>query len=105
MDFQALVRSRRSARGFRNEAVQKTVIREIIEDAKRAPSSMNSQPYDEAIMTGIAMGYPNEALPGMPCAPSGRRPMRSCATSASRRADPLSRRLKRRWLKQRRLKR
>ena len=52
MDFQALVRSRRSARGFRNEAVQKTVIREIIEDAKRAPSSMNSQPWHVHVLTG-----------------------------------------------------
>ena len=50
------------------------MIRAIIEDAKRAPSSMNSSrsdivrevaqtPDDEAIMTCIAMGYPDEAFP------------------------------------------
>jgi len=52
MDFQALVHSRRSVRGFRNETVPKAVIREIIEDAKRAPSSMNSQPWHVHVLTG-----------------------------------------------------
>ena len=52
MDFQALVHSRRSVRGFKNEAVPKTVIREIIEDAKRAPSSMKSQPWLVHVLTG-----------------------------------------------------
>ena len=52
MDFQELVHSRRSVRGFRNEAVPKAVIREIIEDAKRAPSSMNSQPWHVHVLTG-----------------------------------------------------
>ena len=52
MDFQALVHSRRSVRGFRDEAVPKAVIREIIEDAKRAPSSMNSQPWHVHVLTG-----------------------------------------------------
>lgn len=48
MDFQELVHSRRNVRGFRNEAV----IREIIEDAKRAPSSMNSQPWHAHVLVG-----------------------------------------------------
>ena len=52
MDFQALVQSRRSIRGFKDEAVPKSVIREIIEDAKRAPSSMNSQPWHVHVLTG-----------------------------------------------------
>jgi nitroreductase len=52
MDFQELVHSRRSVRGFRNVAVPKAVIREIIEDAKRAPSSMNSQPWHVHVLTG-----------------------------------------------------
>ena len=52
MDFQALVHSRRSVRGFRNEAVPKAVIAKIIEDAKRAPSSMNSQPWHVHVLTG-----------------------------------------------------
>jgi nitroreductase len=52
MDFQALVHSRRSVRGFRNEPVPKAVIREIVEDAKRAPSSMNSQSWHVHVLTG-----------------------------------------------------
>ena len=52
MDFQELVHSRRSVRGFRDEAVPKAVIAEIIEDAKRAPSSMNSQPWHVHVLTG-----------------------------------------------------
>ena len=55
MDFQALVHSRRSVRGFRNEAVPKAVIREIIEDAKRAPSSMNSQPWHVHVLAGAPL--------------------------------------------------
>jgi nitroreductase len=55
MDFQALVQSRRSVRGFRDEAVPKAVIREIIEDAKRAPSSMNSQPWHVHVLTGTPL--------------------------------------------------
>jgi nitroreductase len=55
MDFQVLVQSRRSVRGFRDEAVPKAVIREIIEDAKRAPSSMNSQPWHVHVLTGAPL--------------------------------------------------
>jgi nitroreductase len=55
MDFQVLVQSRRSVRGFRNEAVPKAVIQEIIEDAKRAPSSMNSQPWHVHVLTGAPL--------------------------------------------------
>lgn len=50
----------------------RAVIEAIIESAKRAPSSMNTQPWhvrvltgaripqDEVIMTCIAMGYPDD---------------------------------------------
>jgi nitroreductase len=44
MDFETLVQTRRSVRGFKNEPVPRAVIEEIIEIAKRAPSSMNTQP-------------------------------------------------------------
>ena len=52
MDFQALVNSRRSVRGFRKQAVPRAVIEEIIGDAKRAPSSMNTQPWHVHVLTG-----------------------------------------------------
>ncbi|NQW51087.1 MAG: nitroreductase family protein, partial [Rhodospirillales bacterium] len=55
MDFQELVHSRRSTRGFKDKAVPKTVIAEIIEDAKRAPSSMNSQPWHVHVLTGAPL--------------------------------------------------
>ena len=45
MDFEALVKTRRSVRGFKVEPVPRSVIEEIIEIAKRAPSSMNTQPW------------------------------------------------------------
>ncbi|WP_245323327.1 MULTISPECIES: nitroreductase family protein [Bradyrhizobium] len=38
MEFETLVQSRRSVRGFRNEPVPRAVIEAIIESAKRAPS-------------------------------------------------------------------
>jgi nitroreductase len=45
MDFEALVHTRRSVRGFKAKPVLRAVIEEIIETAKRAPSSMNTQPW------------------------------------------------------------
>ena len=55
MDFKELVHSRRSTRGFANKAISKAVIQEIIEDAKRAPSSMNSQPWHVHVLTGAPL--------------------------------------------------
>jgi nitroreductase len=55
MDFQALVQSRQSVRGFKDKAVPKAVLREIIDDAKRAPSSMNSQPWHVHVLTGAPL--------------------------------------------------
>ncbi len=55
MDFEALVASRRSTRGFRNEAVPRALLVEIIELAKRAPSSMNTQPWHFHAITGAPL--------------------------------------------------
>src|SRR3954468_19252792 len=52
MDFQELVNSRRSVRGFNKQPVPRTVIEQVIEDAKRAPSSMNTQPWHVHVLTG-----------------------------------------------------
>lgn len=83
MEFETLVQSRRSVRGFRKEPVPRAVIEAIIESAKRAPSSMNTQPgrstsqgimrsdivrevakipEDEFIMTCVAMSYPDDSF-------------------------------------------
>lgn len=55
MDFQALVNSRKSVRGFKQKQVSRAVIEAIIEDAKRAPSSMNTQPWHVHVLTGAPL--------------------------------------------------
>ena len=52
MDYETLVQTRRSVRGFKNQPVPRAVIEEIIETAKRAPSSMNTQPWYVHVLTG-----------------------------------------------------
>ncbi|MGY4288479.1 nitroreductase [Bradyrhizobium sp. LM2.7] len=59
MEFETLVQSRRSVRGFRNEPVPRSVIEAIIESAKREVARI---PEDEVIMTCVAMGYPDETF-------------------------------------------
>ncbi|MBP8309882.1 MAG: nitroreductase [Burkholderiaceae bacterium] len=52
MEFEALVRTRRSIRGYKDQPVPRKVIEEIIDVAKGAPSSMNSQPWHVHVLTG-----------------------------------------------------
>jgi nitroreductase len=52
MDFEELVQTRRSVRGFRDEMVPRAEIEAVIEVAKRAPSSMNTQPWHVHVLTG-----------------------------------------------------
>lgn len=52
MDFEELVRTRRSVRGYKRDPVPRAVIEEIIEVAKGAPSSMNTQPWHVHVLTG-----------------------------------------------------
>jgi len=47
-----LVKERRSIRGYKNKPVSKELIGEIIEVAKGAPSSMNTQPWFFHVVTG-----------------------------------------------------
>ena len=55
MDFEELVHSRRSVRGFKKKPVPRAVIEEIIAVAKRAPSSMNTQPWHVHVLTGAPL--------------------------------------------------
>ena len=55
MDFETLVRTRRSVRGYRNEPVPREVIEDIISVAKGAPSSMNTQPWHIHVLTGAPL--------------------------------------------------
>lgn len=52
MEFQTLLATRRSIRGYKTDAVPQALMAEIIELAKRAPSSMNTQPWHFHVVTG-----------------------------------------------------
>lgn len=52
MEFESLVHTRRSVRGYTKDPVPRRVIEEILEVAKRAPSSMNTQPWHVHVLTG-----------------------------------------------------
>ncbi len=55
MEFEELVRTRRSIRGYKADPVPRDVIDEIISVAKGAPSSMNSQPWHVHVLTGAPL--------------------------------------------------
>ena len=46
MEYDDVVRGRRSIRGYKPDPVPKSLIREVIELAMRAPSSLNTQPWN-----------------------------------------------------------
>lgn len=52
MEFETLVQDRRSIRGYKPDPVPRELIEEIIETAKRSPSSMNTQPWFFHVITG-----------------------------------------------------
>jgi nitroreductase len=52
LTYDNVVLGRRSIRGFARTAVPKAVIKEIIELAMRAPSSLNTQPWNFYVLTG-----------------------------------------------------
>ena len=52
MEFQDLVRTRRSVRGYKPDPVPRHIIEEVIATAAGAPSSMNTQPWHVHVLTG-----------------------------------------------------
>lgn len=71
MQFDDVILGRRSIRGYRREAVPRALIEEIIALAMRAPSSMNSQPWNFHVVTGapldrIRAGNTERMLAGVP---------------------------------------
>ena len=52
MEYDEVINGRRSTRGFLDKPVSVEVLREVIELAVRAPSSMNTQPWHFHIVTG-----------------------------------------------------
>ena len=55
MDFETLVQTRRSVRGYKSDPVPRSTIEEIIAVAKGAPSSMNTQPWHIHVLTGAPL--------------------------------------------------
>ncbi|MGD8831237.1 MAG: nitroreductase [Pseudomonadales bacterium] len=71
MDYDEVVMGRRSIRGFKPEPVPRKLIREVIEMAMRAPSSLNTQPWNFYVVTGepldrIRQGNTERNLAGVP---------------------------------------
>ena len=52
MDYNDIVHERRSIRGYQQKPVPRELIEEIIDLAKRAPASMNTQPWHFHVITG-----------------------------------------------------
>ena len=71
MQFDDVILGRRSIRGYKPDPVPKALIEEIIGLAMRAPSSMNTQPWNFYVLTGepldaIRAGNTERNLAGIP---------------------------------------
>ena len=62
MDVSAAVKARRTTRGFKPEPVDESVIREVLEIARFAPSNSNTQPWHIAIVSGEARARLEEEI-------------------------------------------
>ena len=71
MDFDTVLRERRSIRGYKPDPVPRKLLEEIIGLALRSPSSMNTQPWHFWVLTGepldqIRKGNTERNLAGVP---------------------------------------
>jgi nitroreductase len=71
VQYDEVVLGRRSIRGYKPDAVPKALIKEVIEMAIRAPSSLNTQPWHFYVVTGepldrIRKGNTERNLAGVP---------------------------------------
>ncbi|CCD85564.1 Conserved hypothetical protein; putative nitroreductase family protein [Bradyrhizobium sp. ORS 285] len=71
MEFDDVILGRRSIRGYKPDPVPRALIEEIIQLAMRAPSSMNSQPWNFYVITGeplnrIRAGNTERMVAGVP---------------------------------------
>ena len=71
MDFDDVIRGRRSIRGYKPDPVPRALIEEILALAMRAPSSMNTQPWNFTVVTGgpldrIRAGNTERMVAGVP---------------------------------------
>ena len=71
MQYDEVVMGRRSIRGYKPDAVPKAVMREVLAIAMRAPSSLNTQPWNFYVIAGeplnkIREGNTQRNLAGVP---------------------------------------
>lgn len=71
MEYDEVVLGRRSIRGYKQDPVPKALIREVLEMAMRAPSSLNTQPWNFYVVSGepldrIRAGNTERNLAGVP---------------------------------------
>jgi nitroreductase len=71
MQFDEVILGRRSIRGYKPDPVPRALIEEILALAMRAPSSMNTQPWNFTVLTGepldrIRRGNTERNLAGVP---------------------------------------
>ena len=52
MDFDEVIMGRRSIRGYKPDLVPRALIEDVLKLAMRAPSSMNTQPWNFYVVTG-----------------------------------------------------
>ena len=55
MEIIEAIRARKSIRDFKPDPVPREVLREILEVATKAPSAMNTQPWEFAVIAGDAI--------------------------------------------------
>ena len=71
MQFDDVIRGRRSVRGYKPDSVPKALIKEVLALAMRSPSSMNTQPWNFTVVSGeplnrIRAGNTERNLAGVP---------------------------------------
>ncbi len=62
LSFQKTVRARKSVRSFLSRPVPEAIIHEVLEDARRAPSNANTQPWNVHIVSGDKLRQLTRAL-------------------------------------------
>lgn len=62
MDIIEAIIQRKSIRGFKPDPVSKDVLAKILEAASRAPSAMNTQPWEFAVITGDVLDRLRSAI-------------------------------------------
>ena len=56
MKFDEVIQHRRSIRGYLKKPVPQALIREVLALAMRAPTSLNTQPWNFYVVTGDPLG-------------------------------------------------